>query len=61
MMIKLLGFPYDENSCFLKGPAAAPPIIRQMDSIGSSNSFCENIIEIKNGINYIDLGDILIK
>ncbi len=60
-MIKLLGIPYDKNSCFLKGPAQAPPHIRQMDSSGSSNSFCENIIEIINGRNYVDLGDILIE
>jgi len=60
-MIKLIGIPYDKNSCFLKGPAQAPPLIRQMDSNGSSNSFCEDIKEIKIAKNYIDLGDILVK
>ena len=60
-MIKVIGVPYDKNSCFLKGSAAAPPLIRQMDSNGSSNSFCEDIKEIKIDRNYIDLGDISIK
>ena len=58
-MIKLLGIPYDENSSFIKGPALAPPIIRQMDTDGAANAFCENGKEIINGKIYTDLGDIL--
>ncbi|AXT21015.1 agmatinase [Flavobacteriaceae bacterium AU392] len=57
-MIKLLGIPFDGNSSFLKGPALAPPRIRLMDSDGSANAFCESGIEIKDGENYIDLGDL---
>ncbi len=57
-MVKLIGIPYDENSSFLKGPALAPPIIRQMDTDGAANSFCENGKEIINGKTYTDLGDI---
>jgi len=56
-MIKVLGLPYDENSSFLKGPALAPPRIRQKETDGSSNSFSENGTEIVNGKNYFDLGD----
>lgn len=56
-MIKLIGIPYDGNSSFLKGPALAPPRIRLMESDGSANSFCESGIEILNGKNYADLGD----
>jgi agmatinase len=56
-MIKLIGIPFDGNSSFLKGPALAPPRIRLMETDGSANSFCESGIEILNGKNYSDLGD----
>ena len=57
-MIKLLGVPYDQNSSFLQGPALAPPRIRLMDTIGSANRFCEAGVEIVEGKNYQDLGDL---
>ena len=56
-MIKLLGIPFDANSSFLKGPALAPPRIRLMEKEGSANSFSEFGIEILEGKNYTDLGD----
>lgn len=59
-MIKLIGFPYDQNSSFLKGPALAPPRIRLMDKDGSANTFAENGLEIAEGKIYQDLGDILL-
>ncbi|MGC4034809.1 MAG: agmatinase [Chitinophagaceae bacterium] len=57
-MIRLTGIPFDNNSSFLKGPALAPPRIRLMDTEGSANSFAENGMEIKEGVTYIDEGDI---
>ena len=57
-MIKLIGVPYDENSTFAKGPALAPNKIRQMDTGGSANRFCEFGVAISEGANYKDLGDI---
>lgn len=57
-MIKLIGVPYDGNSSFLKGPALAPPRIRLMDKDGSANSFSESGVEVLNGVNYYDQGDI---
>jgi|SRR5579871_576799 len=57
-MIKVTGIPYDANSSFLKGPAFAPARIRLMDTEGSANAFSESITEIKEGINYIDTGDL---
>jgi len=57
-MLKLLGIPYDNNSSFLQGPALAPERIRLMDTEGSANRFCEHGIEIMEGHNYQDLGDI---
>lgn len=56
-MIKLIGFPFDNNSSFLKGPALAPTKIRLMETLGSANCFAENGIEIVNGKNYQDVGD----
>jgi len=58
-MIKVIGIPYDNNSSFLKGPSLAPPRIRLTDSDGSANAFAENGMEIKNGVNYFDEGDIV--
>jgi len=58
-MIKLIGIPYDNNSSFLKGPALAPQRIRLADTEGSANVFSENGMEIKNGVTYIDEGDIV--
>ena len=57
MMIKVLGIPTDINSSFMKGPAEAPNIIRQMDSNGSANSYAENGVKVKLGESYTDLGN----
>ncbi len=57
-MIKLLGIPFDGNSSFLKGCALAPPRIRLMDTDGSANRFAENGLEIIEGENYLNLGDL---
>jgi agmatinase len=56
-MIKVLGIPTDINSSFMKGPAEAPNLIRQMDSDGSANSYSENGVKIKSGESYTDLGN----
>ncbi|RLD28447.1 MAG: agmatinase [Bacteroidetes bacterium] len=58
-MIKLIGIPFDENSSYLKGSALAPLKIRSMDSDGSANRFSEHGVEIVEGVNYKDLGDIV--
>ena len=58
-MIKLLGIPFDSNSSFLKGAALAPSRIRLMDTDGSANPFSETGIEIKNGKNFHDIGDLV--
>jgi agmatinase len=57
-MIKLIGIPFDANSSFLKGPAQAPPRIRLMDTEGSANVFAETGLEVKEGVNYKDCGDL---
>jgi arginase len=58
-MIKVLGIPFDANSSFLKGPSFAPQRIRLMEKEGSANSFSEIGLEIKDGLNYHDLGDLV--
>lgn len=58
-MIKLIGIPFDENSSYLQGSALAPSKIRLMDTEGSANRFCEHGVEIVEGENYKDLGDII--
>lgn len=57
-MVKVIGIPYDDNSSYLKGPALAPSKIRLMETEGSANRFCEFGIEIRDGVNYKDLGDL---
>lgn len=57
-MIKIIGIPFDGNSSFLKGPALAPPRIRQMDTDGSANQFSEDGKEIAVNKTFTDVGDI---
>ncbi len=57
-MVTILGIPFDANSSFLKGPALAPDRIRLMEKEGSANLFSELGSEIKNGIAYVDKGDL---
>lgn len=57
-MLALLGIPYDLNSSFLRGPALAPPRIRQMAKDGSANDFSELGHEIIAGKTYHDFGDL---
>ena len=58
-MIKVLGIPFDANSSFLKGPSFAPQRIRLMEKKGSANSFSEIGLEIKDGLNFQDIGDLV--
>lgn len=57
-MLKLIGIPFDANSSYKRGPAQAPKQIRMMDTEGSANRFCEHGVEILEGVNYTDRGDI---
>lgn len=57
-MLKVLGLPFDANSSFLKGPALAPDKIRLMGIEHATNHYSESGIEIIEGINYLDLGNL---
>lgn len=57
-MIAVTGIPYDDNSSFLKGPALAPPKIREAFDSGSANYFTESGRDLKNENGWKDLGDL---
>lgn len=56
--IALLGILSDENSSHMKGPAKAPPIIRNVLTNGASNLFAENGINLSKNPLIADAGDI---
>jgi agmatinase len=53
----LLGIPWDESSSYLRGAAAAPPLIREAFHAESSNPWAENGIEL-SADNVGDAGDL---
>lgn len=56
--IQLVGIPFDDKSCFMRGPALAPEEIRKTLHNGASNYTAENGIDIFEDIDLIDHGDI---
>lgn len=54
--IVLQGISFDEKSSFLRGPALAPPLIREMYNSDSANYFAENGLEITPDV-FDDKGD----
>ncbi len=57
-MIKLLGIPFDANSSYLRGAANGPSKLRFVDDEGSANKFAEEGQEIRESVQYKDLGDL---
>ena len=57
--ITLIGFPYDENSSYLRGAAGAPPLIREALASESSNSSSESGIDLFAPGVLADAGDVL--
>lgn len=56
--IQVLGIPFDDKSCFMRGPALAPDKIRKTLHNGASNFTAENGIDIFEDIELLDRGDI---
>lgn len=54
----LVGFPYDTSSSFLRGAAAAPPLIRMALDSPATNRWSESGLEIRPGHEYRDEGDL---
>jgi len=55
--IALVGFPSDENSSFLRGPAEAPPLIREALRSDSTNLWTEDGIDLGHESVLFDAGD----
>jgi agmatinase len=56
--IALIGFPYDVNSSFMRGPAQAPERIRQAFHSESTNRWSESGIDLKKDSILFDAGDL---
>jgi arginase len=54
----LLGIPFDANSSYLRGPADAPPLIRQAFHCDSSNSWAETGVNLGSPEMFSDAGDL---
>ncbi|MEM7334810.1 MAG: agmatinase [Chloroflexota bacterium] len=58
MTIHIIGIPSDESSSFMRGPAQAPPRIRQVLNWGSANMTSELGIDLGDNSNWQDMGDV---
>src|SRR5215472_3175526 len=58
MIPTLVGLPYDASSSFLRGAAAAPPLVRAALDSPASNSWTEVGIEVVAERDYADAGDV---
>ena len=56
--VVILGVPSDENSSFMRGPALAPPRIREVLHAGASNLCAESGIDLGTEARLQDLGDL---
>jgi arginase len=56
--VAVIGVPLDENSSFMRGPAAAPQRIREVLHSGSANLCAENGIDLESRKDWQDLGDL---
>ncbi len=56
--VAILGVPSDENSSFMRGPALAPPRIREVLYSGSSNLCAENGADLGSEARLKDLGNL---
>ncbi len=54
----LLGLPYDASSSFLRGPAAAPPLIREQLWSEATNPWSESLVDISAPGALADAGDL---
>jgi agmatinase len=57
-MPTLIGLPYDASSSFLRGAAAAPPLVRAALHSPASNAWSEAGIEVVASRDYADAGDV---
>ena len=56
--VAVLGIPWDEHSSFMRGPAQAPPRIREALQCGSANWCAENGLDLSQDPRFTDQGDL---
>lgn len=56
--IALIGFPLDEHSSYMRGPASAPPLIREAFHCDSTNLWSETGVDFGEGSPIFDAGDL---
>jgi agmatinase len=56
--IVVVGVPYDDNSSFMRGTAAAPPAIRKAFHSDSSNMCAEDGLDLTDHPHIHDMGDV---
>jgi arginase len=56
----VLGLPYDASSSFLRGAAAAPPLIRKALFSPASNAWAERMVKTASVETLDDLGDLVL-
>lgn len=56
--IAILGIPFDEKSCYLKGPAKGPQAIREASTGKAINPWTELRVNLEEDIVIGDLGDV---
>ena len=56
--LALVGFPYDDNSSFMKGAADAPPIVRAALLSDASNLWSESGIDLGDAGLFFEAGDV---
>ena len=56
--VAVTGVPYDANSSFLRGPALAPPKIREAYRSDSANYYAESGRDLNSDADWKDLGDL---
>jgi len=54
----LIGLPYDASSSFLRGPAKAPPLIREALHSPAGNSWTESLLDLTAPAGLKDAGDL---
>jgi agmatinase len=56
--VAILGVPYDEKSCFLRGPAKGPLAIREAWTEEEQDAWTELGIDLEEALTMVDLGDL---
>jgi arginase len=54
----ILGIPFDEKSCYMKGVSKGPQAIRAASTGESINSWTESGVNLEEDTNIVDLGDL---